>query len=286
MADLTTILVHVDETAHCPGRLAIAAALARKHNAELTAIYVLPPLFVPAMMGGEVSPSLIEVLEAQRKAGLAKAEVHFAGLKRDMPAAVWRVVDVEGTGISGDIVPALASEARRADLTVVGQAGPGEDDSNAPGLIPEELVMRTGRPVLVVPYAGRFPTVGERAILAWRDTRESARAMADALPLLKQAKSVSVLAVGDSGEDVGIARAALAGVVRHLERHGVKAAADYVPGNDEATPGDILLSRAADLNADLIVMGAYGHSRFRELVLGGVTREILSSMTVPVLLSH
>lgn len=286
MAELTTILVHVDETGHCPARLAAAGALARAHKAELVAVYVAPPLFVPAMMPGDVSPGLIEVLEAQRKNAQAKAEAFFAEFKRGMPEAVWRLVDVEAYGMGSDIVPALASEARRADLIVVGQAGLGEEDSNAPGLVPEELVMQAGRPILVMPYAGRFPTIGERAIVAWRDTRESARATADAMPLLRQAKSVTVLQIGDKGDDAGAGRTALAGVVRYLERHGVKAVADYVPGGDAVTPGDILLSRAADLNADLLVMGAYGHSRFRELVLGGVTREILSSMTAPVLLSH
>lgn len=286
MSELKTILVHVDEAGPCPNRLALAAALAKAHGAQLIGVYVVPPLFIPAYMPGDVSPGLIEVIEAQRKSAQAKAEAHFAGLKGEMPAAIWRVVEADAAGPTGNIIPALASEARRADLVIVGQAGPGEEDADAPGLVPEELVMRAGRPVLVVPYAGRYASVGERAIVAWMDTRESARAMADALPLLKRAKAVTVLQIGERGSDAGQGRAALAGVASYLERHGVKATAEFVPGGDDVTPADLLLSRSADLAADLLVMGGYGHSRFRELVLGGATREILSSMTVPVLLSH
>jgi nucleotide-binding universal stress UspA family protein len=286
MSELKTILVHVDEAGHCPNRLALAAALAKAHGAALIGVYVVPPLFIPAYMPGDVSPGLIEAIEAQRKAAQAKAEAHFATMKRELPSAVWRVVEADAAGPSSNIIPALASEVRQADLVVVGQAGPGEEDTETPGLVPEELVMRAGRPVLVVPYAGRFGSVGERVIVAWTDSRESARALADALPLLKRAKSVTVMRIGEQGLDPDAGRLGLRGVVSHLERHGVKATAEFTPGGDDVTPADLLLSRSADLAADLLVMGAYGHSRFREFVLGGATREILSSMTLPVLLSH
>ena len=286
MSELKTILVHVDEAGHCPNRLALAAALAKAHGAQLVAVHVVPPLFIPAYMPGDASPGLIEVIETQRKSAQTKAEAHFAGLKRELPSAIWRVVDAGAAGPSNNIIPALATEVRQADLVVVGQAGPGEEDSETPGLVPEELVMRAGRPVLVVPFAGRFASAGERAIVAWTDTRESARALADALPLLKRAKAVTVMRVGEKGADQEAGRAALTGVTSYLDRHGIKAAAEFIPGGNDVTPADLLLSRAADLAADLLVMGGYGHSRFRELVLGGVTREILSSMTVPVLLSH
>ena len=286
MSELKTILVHVDEAGHCPNRLALAAALANAHGAALVGVHVVPPLFIPAYMPGDASPGLIEVIETQRNAAQAKAEAYFAGMQRELPSAVWRVVEADAAGPSSNIIPALASEVRQADLAVVGQAGPGEEDTETPGLVPEELVMRAGRPVLVVPYAGHFSSVGARAIVAWTDTRESARALADALPLIKRAKSVTVMRIGERGADPDAGRVALGGVVNYLDRHGVKAAAEFVPGGKDVTPADLLLSRSADLAADLLVMGAYGHSRFRELVLGGATREILSSMTLPVLLSH
>jgi nucleotide-binding universal stress UspA family protein len=289
MSDLKTILVHVDETPHCPTRLAVAEALARRHQAELIATYVVAPLFLPIFMPGEVDPGVIEIIEAQRKSARAKAEAFFAGLKSRMPAAVWQIVDSESQGLEADIVSALAGAARRADLTIVGQAGPAEGDSAAPGLVPEHLVLQAGRPILVVPYAGRFTTVSERVMVAWNDSRESARALHDALPLLRKASAVTLVQVADAdlpGDVRERARTALQGVVRLLQRHGVKAVAELTPSDDRTGIGELLLSRAADLGADLLVMGAYGHSRFRELVLGGATREILSAMTLPVLLAH
>jgi nucleotide-binding universal stress UspA family protein len=284
MATLATILAHVDETAHCPPRLALAADLARRHDADLVGVYVVPPLFIPGYMPGDISPALVEVMENQRRTALGKAEAHFAALKRSQPGATWR--QIEADAFSGDIVTALASESRLADLSVVGQAGAGEDESRGPGLVPEQLVLRSGRPVLVVPYTDRFATLAERALVAWMDTRESARALADALPLLGKAKVVTVAQVGQGGKEAQAARSKLARVVAFLGRHGIAATSDYVAIGDDLSAGDMLLSRAADLGADLVVMGAYGHSRLRELVLGGVTRELLSSMTVPVLMSH
>ena len=289
MPELKTILVHVDETAHCPVRLALAELLARRLGAELIAAYVNPPLLPPIFLAGEADPGVFEVIERHRKSAQAKAEAFFANLKRSMPQAIWRVVDCEGEGPDTDEVGALGTLARQADLVVVGQAGATEGDSNAPGWVPEQLVLRAGRPVLVVPYAGRFPTVGERVLVAWNDSRESARALSDALPLLRLAGSVTVLQLAEAplaGDAEGRARAALKGVVRLLERHGVKAVAELDPASETVSAGGLLLSRAADLDADLLVMGAYGHSRWRELVLGGATREILSSMTLPVLLAH
>jgi nucleotide-binding universal stress UspA family protein len=138
--------------------------------------------------------------------------------------------------------------------------------------------------VLLVPYAGRFPDAGKRVLVAWNASAEASRAIADALPLLARAESVNVIVfetgkAGDHGEEPG-ADAAL-----YLARHGVKATVSRY-GSPDIDIGSQILSRAADMTADLIVMGAYGHSRMRELVLGGATRTILESMTAPVLMSR
>jgi nucleotide-binding universal stress UspA family protein len=285
MANLTSIAVHVDHTNQCPERLAVAATLARQHGAQLTGVYVAPPVWVPPYVGLEVTPAVIEIFESQRMDAQAKAEAHFAALRRIMPDAVWRAAGRPGNSFGDDIVSMLVSEAHLFDLMVVGQTGPGEDGSSAPGVVPEALVMQTGRPTLVVPYAGRFHSVATRAIVAWSDTRESVRALADALPLLAKSKSTTILQVVD-GEIDDRRRAALAAVATYLERHSIKAKSELIPLTDDVTAADLVLSRAADMDADLLVMGGYGHSRFRELVLGGFTREILSSMPLPVLLSH
>jgi nucleotide-binding universal stress UspA family protein len=137
----------------------------------------------------------------------------------------------------------------------------------------------------VVPYAGTFKTIGQRVLVAWNAGREATRAVNDALPLLEGAAKVTVLAINPHGGLRGHGEVPGADIALHLARHGVRAEASAIK-SDDVEIGALLLSQAADLNADLIVMGAYGHSRLREVVLGGATREILRSMTVPVLLSH
>jgi nucleotide-binding universal stress UspA family protein len=139
-----------------------------------------------------------------------------------------------------------------------------------------------GRPVLVVPRYGTFPTIGERVLVAWNGAREAVRAVNDALPLLQRAQLVTVLSIDPSDADHRIPSA---DITLHLARHGVTAVAAQTRGTDLLV-ADILLSYAADLGADLIVSGAYGHTRLRELVLGGMTRHLLQTMTVPVLMSH
>jgi nucleotide-binding universal stress UspA family protein len=149
----------------------------------------------------------------------------------------------------------------------------------------EELVLSAGRPVLLIPYAGHFPEVGRRVLVAWNAGREAARAVTDALPLLARASIVQVVAFdprkggADHGDIPG------ADIALLLARHGVKVSIAQQQSK-EVDVGNQILSRAADMQSDLIVMGAYGHSRLRELVLGGVTRTLLDTMTVPVLMSH
>jgi nucleotide-binding universal stress UspA family protein len=190
----------------------------------------------------------------------------------------WRAV---AEGWEAD--PAL--HARYADLTILGQRDP---DSDATGPIrprPERVTLASGRPILVVPYAGRFETIGKCVLIAWNASREAARAVADAMPLLAAADRVTVLAVDPQSGPDGHGDLPGADIALHLARHEVKAQIERTVSADVPI-GEVLLSRAADLGADLLVMGAYGHSRARELLLGGATRTILASMTIPVLMSH
>jgi nucleotide-binding universal stress UspA family protein len=137
----------------------------------------------------------------------------------------------------------------------------------------------------VVPYIGGSDIIGRRALVAWNASREAARALNDAIPLLEDAENVTVLSVNPKRGIRGEGDLPAADIALHLARHGMKAEASYVVAEDIGV-GDALLSRAADLGSDLIVMGGYGHSRLREIVLGGATRTVLRHMTVPVLLSH
>ena len=156
-----------------------------------------------------------------------------------------------------------------------------------PGIMsdfPEYVVMNAGRPVLLVPYAGEFPHVGRKVLLAWDGSMEASRAINGAMPMLRQAQEVKVV-VFNAEQQVNVhGQQPGADLALYLARHGVKV--DVLQETTEQDSGNALLSLAADVNADLLVMGCYAHSRFREMLLGGATRTVLESMTLPVLMSH
>ena len=166
-------------------------------------------------------------------------------------------------------------------MVVVGQPERGKVEPGTTNQLPANVVMGSGRPVIVVPYAGKFETAPSIALVAWSGTREASRAVHDAIPLLKRADKVSVLSINakDGTHLPG------ADIAAHLARHGCKAEAARTVTSDVSV-ADVILSDAADIGADFIVMGAYGHSRLREWVLGGATRDVLGMMTMPVFLAH
>lgn len=273
------LLVHVDASRHAKTRLGLAAALARRFDAHVSGLYVMPPVTLSPLLADQFPPKLLEEADAKVAQQRDGAKALFeAALASRGGNAEWREVE-------GDAVELAARAARHADLTILGQAAP---DEEAPGItpdFPERVAMEAGRPVLVIPYAGSFETLGERVLVAWNDSPQAARAVAAALPLLAGAARIELLSItsaGHEGEEIAASGAALA---RHLERHGIKAEPHHLASGDIGI-ADLLLSRAADEAADLIVMGVYGHSRLRELVLGGVSRDIFQRMTVPVLMAH
>ncbi|MBM3518925.1 MAG: universal stress protein [Alphaproteobacteria bacterium] len=175
----------------------------------------------------------------------------------------------------------VSLHARYADLVLVGQSGgEGETIDVGPALA-EDVVMTCGRPVLTLPFAGHFPSIGKRPLVAWNGTREATRAVHDAMTILAKADLVTVLSVTEPNPD----HLPGAEICTHLARHGVKAESRHSVAG-ELGVGDVLLNAVADYGADLLVMGAYGHSRLRELVLGGPSRHLLNVMTCPVLMSH
>ena len=179
----------------------------------------------------------------------------------------------------------LVRHGRCNDLTVLTQADPSAPDYRAMRELVEQVVLRSARPTLLLPYAGRAATFATHPLVAWDDSREAARALSDALPLLQRAHKVQVVCWDESHSDTEALRVRLEGLRTWLTRHRVSSDVRIEPafGVDIA---DALLSHAADMGADLIVMGAYGHARWAERMLGGATRGVLASMTVPVLMSH
>ncbi len=271
------ILVYADGTKAATARFDVATSLAANHGAHLTALHVRALPFVPADFGAGVPPMVIEWQEraADEMAEQAKKAVDDAS-RRSGRSIEWRLV-------RGEIGPVALLHSRYADLVVVSQGASDVTEASLADELPEALVMGSGRPTLVVPRYGQYPTVGERVLVAWSRTREATRAVHDALPLLTRAKSVTVMEVnpkeGEAPHIPGV------DIATHLARLGVKAEASSTVAED-IDVGDAILSRLADLGADLLVMGGYGHSRLREYTFGGVTLHILKHMTVPVLMSH
>lgn len=274
---LKNLLVVVDNSKAIDRRIGFAAALADKHDAHLTGLYVKVPPQIPAYVQAAFPPE-VRRLQTQMLDELAqKAHKIFEETVRRygrFDRSEWRVAH-------GDAETAAEILVRYADMVIAGQRDP--DDQERLGAIdPEDLVMGCGRPVLLVPYAYKPDRVDERVLVAWNGSRESARAIADAMPLLEAASHVTVLAI-NPGPELG--DEPCADITLHLARHNVHAEAAHIQVSD-MEPGDALLSRATDLGADLIVMGAYGRPRLRELVMGGATRHIMRHMTMPVLMSH
>ncbi|MES2016912.1 MAG: universal stress protein [Pseudomonadota bacterium] len=272
-----TILVHVDHSPHCEGRMRAAASIALEHQGHL----------IGAAMSGmarvvyeDGSADLgLALIAAQMGALRARAETalaNFAAIATSMGVSSFepRMVDDDPEG-------GLALQARYADLVVVSQPDPEDVCSRlAPGL-PSNVMLASGRPLLVVPHSGSFSHIGRRVLLAWDGNLEATRAVACALPLLRRAGAVSV-AIFNPGVMHGAQPGA--DIALYLARHGVKV--DVNVHQCDIEVGEALLSLAADQQSDLIVMGGYGHTRFRELMLGGVTRTVLRSMTAPVLMAH
>jgi nucleotide-binding universal stress UspA family protein len=276
---LKDLLVHVDQGPHAETRLETAIGLAQAHDAHLIGVHAVAQPRIPNYIWTQIGEEVLRALVAQGEEATARAEAAFQDrVRRAGIRAEWRAVD-------GEPLAALNLHARYADLAVVGQRDPSGEDASDDPTIPDHLILSLGRPVLVVPFAGTYPSVGAHALVAWDASRLAARAVNDAMPLLVAARTVSVLAVNPHGGDGGEGQIPSADICLHLARHGVKAEAEHLYA-DDMDVGDVLLARAADLGADLIVSGAYGHARWRELVLGGVTRHLLRHMTVPVFLSH
>ena len=274
---LKNVLVHVDGDAACASRIDVALRLAELWGAHLTALHVIAPPSVPIAITSEIGPTVEERQWQRLRKAAGDLEERFrrSVAERAGVAAEWRVAE-------GDITAVTTLHARYFDLTVVGQ-GIDIDGPVALRSLPEDLALAVGRPVLIVPRYGTFPTVGERVLVAWNGSREATRAVNDALAFLQRAAQVIVLSVDP--EDADARRMPGADIALHLARHGVKVNTTQTVATGIGV-GDLVLSYAADRGIDLIVAGAYGHSRMREMVLGGVTRTLLQHMTVPVLMSH
>lgn len=274
-----TILVHLNDERRAAGIIEAAAHLAGRHQSHVIGLYALPPVptyGATAVGAGMIKSGLNTFVDEARR-----VQAVFDKVTAGQPfVAEWRLVAADRLGFAETIM----EHGRAADLIMAGQR-----DSDWPYSTlldePERLAIESGRPVIIVPHSGTFPSFGRRITMAWNGRREAARAAFDALPLLKAAEAVRIVWINpqDEANDAGDMPAAEIAVC--LSRHGVKCETVTSTATDNKV-GDMLLSDLAADGSDLLVMGAYGSSRIREFVFGGTTRHILRHMTVPVFMSH
>jgi nucleotide-binding universal stress UspA family protein len=266
----------VGEKAGPAGDYAISVAAA--FDAHLAGVAFLYDPIMPVSGAGYIPADVIATQERDSQEATRSALDGFtAACRRAGIAAEQLTLSTSFAGVGEQ----FGRIARRFDLSIVGQAEP--ETSEVEEIVAESALFESGRPLIMVPYIQKAPLKLDRVMVCWDGGRAAARAIADAMPLLRRAGHVDVVIVTDErgkrdqieGADMGV----------HLARHGLNVEVTRTALGD-IDVADVILSRAADMSTDFIVMGGYGHSRLREFVLGGVTRSILRSMTVPVLMSH
>ena len=289
MNDYRNVLVHVSDSERSRQVLSFAAMVAAAQGASLRAVHAVEPLYLGIGLSPESAMTTAQFGQEAERARTARARDRVLDVSR----AIGMRIEFESP--AGDPVQEMGARLRMADLAVVGQ--PSDADTDGPSQrFASKLLVAAGGPVLFVPATGPVDRCGTRVLVAWSATRESARALRDALPMLQRAAAVEVLRFGATAPAAG---EPLDGVVAYLQAHGVSATGAVKPVREisfgermltptvvDASIAELLLSHAADIDADLIVMGGYGHTRTHELVLGGVTRTMLGSMTVPIFMSH
>ena len=275
-----TLLAHQSNDDVSPAVLQVASLLAGRHSAHLVGLHIQPPLdlYIPEF------PTPVdltrEFLERQNQKEARLKEAFEAATRTQNYVSEWRRVDV----MADTVLNALVEQGNTADLIVISQTEGVNSDQRFRHL-PEHVLMACGRPLLVVPVGSLVDTVAERIMVAWDGRRESTRALFGALPLLRRASEVRLHRINQPHKD----RHRLVGITEELAntlaRHGV--VLEIV--HSDARGGEIadeLLGFARDMDADLLVMGCYGHSPLREFVLGGTTRTVLAETTIPVLMSN
>ncbi|WP_427914972.1 universal stress protein [Ramlibacter sp. MMS24-I3-19] len=277
--DWRNIIIHLEGAEGAANRLLVARKVALAHEARLSALHAALPagLLVPQVGAGmgEIALAMGQ-LDIERRDGSRGA--FDVVLRQAGMDASW----AELTEVSAD--ENFIRCAMLADLVVLGQPQPDLASRGMPVSFVPHVLARCGRPCLVVPHSMRIDDGPVKTVVvAWKETPESVRAVVGALPLLRQATRVHVLTWG--GKDLP-ARGPLPDMPAWLRTQGVQASVAHEAGEEPRDLGELLLSRCADLGADVLVMGCYGHSRAREWLLGGVTRTLLSSMTLPVLMAH
>lgn len=264
---LKNILVHLDNSHHSPARLDLAINLAQKHQARLTALYIIThPHYEPQHADTKVKSSQVQ--------SEFNAKISAAGLTAELLTIDWQV-----TGVN--VADIINLHAHYSDLVIIGQTCHDSLESDTPNDLPERVILGAGRPVLIIPYTASYKEFGTRVLIAWKAGRESTRAVNDAIPLLAMADVVNILVVNPADPAIHDGERLCA----HLACHHINARTEQTSANGISV-GDVLLNRAYVEGSDLLVMGTYAHTRLGTPTPGDVARHILKHMTLPVLMSH
>ncbi len=276
------LLVHLDDTAICAERVEAAVALAKREGARLTGIALALESTISTYIGIDFPSSLTDAQqEIVQKAAESAVEKFETSAKEAGIEYASRILKCSASKATSR----LAFFARHADLIFVGQPNPNEKGKAFQEHLLEAVLHNSGRPVYVVPYIGRYNAKVRKAVIAWDGSKKAVRAVNDAIPMLKARKEVIVLVINPKkrGDEFGGQQGE--NLVGHLERYGINAKVATVVSPDLSIDTTIQ-NYISDAGADLLVMGAFGHSRLREKAFGGVTESILHQMIVPVLMSE
>jgi nucleotide-binding universal stress UspA family protein len=276
-----TILVHLDRSDRSPARAMLAAQWAKAHESHLVGL-VPTGLYDGVIPTNAIATGMTDYIADAAGYLRLRAEAISREFRQGISES--GPLSYEVQLVDGATVDAVVRHGRASDLVVLGQDDESDaTDTTARGLV-QQVLMELGRPLLVVPCAGHFSGPAKNVVVTWDGSRESTIAVHAALPALRRASRVTLISCRHPGEEDDEQRLLIPEMIQFLLRHGIRASAQREV--TEIDIADVLLSRISDLGADLLVMGGYGHSRFRERVLGGVTRQILAQMTVPVLMAH
>ena len=277
--NIKSILIHLDHSANCEIRLRTAIALTQQYEASLSGLFVIQPYAIPSYVEAQVS---VDVINEITESTISRAKDRVASLQQILENSG---VTMQSHIVEGPMIPVLREHSKYSDLLILGQHQPDDIDDVSHGLA-DALLFEGGCPCLIVPYGDGKTSAMKRILLTWNASRESAHAMHQALPLLANAAEVVVLSSEPDTYDTQMANGHphAQHLENYLDAHSIPAIFSGTGYQDSAS--EAILNQAKDMDADLIVMGAYGHARLREIILGGVTRDLLKKSPVPLLLAH
>lgn len=277
---LGRIAIHLNDDNACERRIKIGLNIAKANNAEAIGVY---PSNIGTHLAHDdhiVPQELRQALRGRQETNRTDTRIKFLNMAQEMGVkSQWRAP-------IGNAEESLALHARFCDLVVMSKTENFEGTSAFKLHLPESVVMAAGRPVLMIPNHGNFSTIGKRVLYCWDQKRESARALTDAAPFLRSCESLTILEIDPNEKQSTNRDIHKNDITDYCTSLGYPKADHMVRESDDFGIGNIILNTASDTDADLIVMGAYGHSRMRQWIMGGATSTLLSSMTIPVLLAN